>query len=130
MQALDDLEHHKLVATPQPTVGITYAHKIQKAEGVLDLRLPAKELDRRIRAFNPFPGATLELPGIEEPVKVWDCCVVPNSGDQPPGTVLAATREGIDVATGQGAIRLLELQRPGAKRQPVGAFVASYRPTP
>lgn len=126
VQALDDLENNKLVATPQPTEGITYAHKIQKAEGALDLNLPAKELDRRIRAFNPFPGATLELPGIDEPVKVWDCCVVANSGNQPPGTVLAATSEGIDVATGQDAIRLLELQRPGAKRQSVSVFVQSY----
>lgn len=129
VQALDDLEQHKLVVTPQPTEGITYAHKIQKAEGALDLSLPAIELDRRIRAFNPFPGATIQLPGIEEPVKVWDACVVPNASGKPPGTVLAATSQGIDMATGQDAIRLLELQRPGAKRQPVSVFVQSYDPT-
>ena len=130
VQALDDLAANKLTATPQPACGITYAQKIQKAEGTLDLNQSADELDRRIRAFNPFPGATLELPGIDAPVKVWDACVLSNDSGKgasaPPGSVLAISSQGIDVATGQGVLRLLELQRPGAKRQPVSVFVQSY----
>lgn len=128
VQAIDQLEHNQLVSTPQPEAGVVYAHKIQKSEGALDLSQPAKQLVQRIRAFNPFPGATLMLPGLPEPVKVWDACALSGDSTRAPGTLLASTQQGIDLATGQGTLRLLTLQRPGAKRQPVAAFVQSYTP--
>ena len=128
VQALDQLSQNKLIATPQPSEGVTYAHKIEKVEAALDVNLSAQELARRVRAFNPFPGATLVLPGLTEPVKVWDACVVPGLSSATPGCVTSVSHDGIDIATAKDTLRLLELQRPGAKRQPVASFVQSYAP--
>jgi len=126
VQALEQLPKGELLATPQPHEGITYADKILKSEAALDLTLSATELCRKIRAFNPFPGATVNLPGLSEPVKVWGARVLDAISEQAPGQVLAVSAQGIDVATGEGVLRLLELQRPGGKRQSVATFVQSY----
>ncbi|KAF0163872.1 MAG: methionyl-tRNA formyltransferase [Rhodocyclaceae bacterium] len=102
----------QLAAVPQPEAGVTYANKIDKAEARLDWNQPAETLARRLRAFNPFPGAVLTLAG--EPVKVWRGDVVVASGR--PGQVLAADANGIMVACGEGALRLTELQKSGGRR--------------
>ena len=102
------------VAVPQPEQGVCYAHKIEKAEAPLDWSRSAVELDRQIRAFDPFPGALASMGG--ESVKVWSAEVVDQSG--PAGTVLAVETGGPVVACGQGALRLTRLQRPGGRRQP------------
>jgi methionyl-tRNA formyltransferase len=101
-----------LTPVAQPTTGITYAAKISKAEAQLDWAQPAEILARKIRAFNPFPGATLTLAG--ETVKIWRAEAVTGSGS--PGQILAANANGIVVATTQGALRLTELQKPGGRR--------------
>jgi methionyl-tRNA formyltransferase len=101
-----------LIPQSQPETGVTYAAKIAKAEAALDFRRPAEELARRIRAFDPFPGATADLGGIA--VKVWRAEAVAQTGE--PGTVLAADGQGIVVACGSGGLRMTELQRPGGKR--------------
>ena len=101
-----------LVATPQPEQGATYAAKIDKAEATLDWRRPAAELERAIRAFDPFPGAVASLDGVS--LKLWKA--TPASGGGAPGTVLESGPAGIVVAAGSGAVRLLELQKPGGKR--------------
>lgn len=129
VQALDALEQGSLKSTPQPADGVTYAQKILKTESALDLSLSAEQLARQVRAFNPFPGASIELPGLPEPVKVWQACAIDQACDQPPGSVLAINQSGIDLATGQGVLRLLTLQRPGGKRQPVAQFVLGYQAT-
>jgi methionyl-tRNA formyltransferase len=126
VRALDDLAQGRLVAVAQPNQGVTYAEKIQKAESALDLRLPAAQLVRQIRAFNPFPGASLKLPNLVEPVKVWRACETGEPTNEAPGTLLAANQTGIDLATGQGVLRLLTLQKPGGKRQAVEQFVLGY----
>ncbi|MBK7766326.1 MAG: methionyl-tRNA formyltransferase [Sulfuritalea sp.] len=102
----------QLVPVPQPMAGVSYANKIDKAEARLDWNQPAMLLARKLRAFNPFPGALVTLAG--EPVKVWRGEVVAASG--PPGKVLAADATGIVVACGEGALRLTELQKPGGRR--------------
>jgi methionyl-tRNA formyltransferase len=102
----------RLPAVPQPTSGVTYANKIDKAEARLDWSQPARILQRKLRAFNPFPGAVATLAG--EPVKVWRGDVVAASGR--PGQVLAADAAGIVVACGEDALRLTELQKPGGRR--------------
>jgi methionyl-tRNA formyltransferase len=132
VQALHALPSGSLVATAQPDAGATYASKLDKAEAALALTEPAEQLARRIRAFNPAPGATIKLPGIAEPVKVWNAIAVP--GDSTTTTaqvggdahVIRASADGIDIATGHGVLRLLELQRPGGKRQPASAFIAGW----
>jgi methionyl-tRNA formyltransferase len=127
--ALDDIQHGRAQATPQPEDGVTYAAKLSKAEAMLDLSLPARQLERRVRAFNPFPGAAVRLPGRVDAVKVWSVQALPGP-TQPaaPGTLVSATVEGIDLATGEGVLRLLELQKPGGKRQTAGQFIQGWQP--
>jgi len=127
VQALDLLCKGGLTATAQPEQGVTYAEKILKPEAALDVSLSAAQLCRRIQAFNPFPGATIKLPGLNEAVKVWQARVIETPATGSPGEVIAVSDQGIDLVTGSGVLRLLELQRPGAKRQPVATFVQSYQ---
>ncbi|WP_159017138.1 methionyl-tRNA formyltransferase [Cognatiluteimonas profundi] len=103
----------KPVAHPQDEVGTTYARKLDKAEARLDWSQPAATLARKVRAFNPWPMAEAMLGG--ERVRVHGAVDLPLAHDALPGTVLAAGREGIDVACGQGALRLRVLQREGGK---------------
>ena len=110
-----------LKRTAQPAEGVSYAHKIDKAEAAVDWSLPAATIERRIRAFDPFPGATAQLDG--EAIKLWRAQVVPAAGE--PGSVLAVTDEGVTVACGEAALKLTELQRPGGKRQPARQFLQS-----
>jgi len=102
----------QLVPVPQSEAGVTYADKIDKVEARLDWNQPAGILARKVRAFNPFPGAVVMLAG--EPVKVWRADVVAASGRS--GQILAAETAGIVVACGEGALRLTELQKPGGRR--------------
>ena len=125
--ALQALPHGTLAALAQPPEGATYASKLDKAEAALDFTQSAVQLARRIRAFNPAPGATLKLPEIEEPVKVWNAVALTATGKQAaPGTVIGASPEGLDIATAQGVLRLTELQRAGGKRQSAAAFIQGW----
>jgi len=115
------------VATPQPAQGITYAHKIDKSEAAIDWRLGAAQIARRVRAFDPFPGATAQITG--ETLKVWSAQAL--ADDAPPagaapGTVLRADAQGIVVQTGDGALCLNVLQRPGAKRLSAAEFLRGF----
>ncbi len=112
VQALADLAAGRLQPVPQPATGATYASKIDKAEAAVDWRQPAAEIERRLRAFDPFPGATAELLG--QPLKLWRARVVDGAGA--PGQVLQAADSRLLVACGQGALELLELQAPGGRR--------------
>lgn len=134
VQAIDQLATGSLTAIPQDSAQATYAEKLQKTEAALDLSQPAAQLARRVRAFNPFPGTTIALPGLSEPVKVWQAQALDTpsgtAATATPGTLLACEPTGIDVATGQGVLRLLVLQKPGGKRQPVDVFLRGVPLTP
>jgi methionyl-tRNA formyltransferase len=106
---------------PQPADGVSYAHKLDKAEAYLDWNEPAAALERKVRAFDPWPVATAELGG--ETVRVWHARAVAAPARGAPGTVLAATRDGIDIACGDGALRLLQVQRAGGRRLDVADFL-------
>jgi methionyl-tRNA formyltransferase len=110
-------------AKPQPAAGVTYASKIGRAESLLDWRKPAAELERRIRAFNPFPGAGAQLRGT--PLKVWQAAVAAAGGR--PGEVLAVSPEGVVVACGDAALNLQMLQKPGGKRLPAAEFLRGFQ---
>ena len=107
-------------AVAQPEIGVTYAAKIEKAEAQIDWRRPAREIERQIRAFNPFPGAAGTLDGAA--IKVWRSELV--AAAAPPGTVVSVERSGIVVACGDGGLCLTELQKAGGKRLPVAQFLA------
>ena len=111
-----------LAATPQPAAGVTYAHKIDKAEAQVDWRRSAQALDRHVRAYNPFPGAQARFGG--QTVKLWRATPVAGSG--PAGTVLAVDREQVVIACGDGALAVSELQKAGGKRLPVREFLAGH----
>lgn len=110
-----------LQATPQPEAGVNYAHKIEKAESAIDWQQDAAQIARRLRAFDPFPGGQAQLEG--ETLKIWRA--EPTEAAGAPGEVLAAEAGGLVVACGQGALRLLELQRAGGKRLGAAAFLQS-----
>ena len=109
-----------LVAEVQPLEGVTYAHKIEKAEALIDWQRSAAELDRHIRAFNPFPGAQALFKG--QPIKLWQA--VPVAGSGKIGQILLVDRKQIIVACGDGALAIQELQKAGGKRLPVQQFLA------
>ena len=114
---------------PQPAEGVTYAAKIEKAESLIDWRRPAAEIERRARAFSPAPGLVTELAG--EAVKVWRVAVdSADGGIAAPGQILSAGAQGIRVATGDGVLTLLELQRAGGKRLPAREFLQGFALTP
>jgi methionyl-tRNA formyltransferase len=120
--ALEGLARGTLAATPQPAGGVTYAAKLEKHEARIDWRRPVAEIERYVRAFNPFPGATARVRGAE--LKVWRASVVHAAGE--PGAVIAIGPGGIVVAGGSGAVRLEELQRAGGKRLPARAFLRGF----
>jgi methionyl-tRNA formyltransferase len=122
VQALALLAQGALQPRPQPDEGVTYAHKIDKAEAAIDWRAPAVVIERRLRAFDPFPGGTTELAG--QPLKVWRASVVPGSGA--PGQVLEAWADRLVLACGEGALALLELQLPGGKRIAAREFLRRH----
>jgi methionyl-tRNA formyltransferase len=122
-QALADAQAGTLRPVPQPAQGVTYAHKIDKAEATIDWRLPAATIERRVRAFDPFPGASFSCAG--EVVKLWQARVRPDV-QAPPGRVLQADAERLTVACGDGGLDLLQLQRPGGKRQPAATYLQAH----
>ncbi len=103
-----------LAATPQPEDGVTYAHKLDKAEARLDFSRPALELERQVRAFDPWPVAEGEIAG--ESLRIWAARAIDLDHHAAPGSVLAASRDGIDLACGHGALRVIAVQRAGGKR--------------
>jgi methionyl-tRNA formyltransferase len=123
VEALERVACGDLRPAPQPQVGVTYAAKIDKAEAAIDWRLPAAALARKVRAFNPSPGAFATLAG--ETFKLWAARaeVGPSLAMAAPGELLSAGPEGIRVQTGDGALVLTALQRSGGRRLEAREFL-------
>ena len=123
--ALDALATGRLQATPQPAEGVSYAHKIDKAEAPIDWHLPAAVIERRVRAFDPFPGASFQWGA--EVLKLWRAAVLRLPVDRAPlepGTLMDLGRGRMGVACGQDtALEVLEVQRPGGRRQAAGVWL-------
>ena len=104
-----------LQATRQPETGATYAHKLEKSEAELDFSRPAAELERKVRAFDPWPVAEADVAG--ERLRVWSAVALPSPESRipGPGSIVLASRHGIDIACGEGVLRILKLQRAGGR---------------
>ena len=113
LTTLDRLAQGKLQPEKQQDALANYARKLSKEEALIDWQLPAAQLERCIRAFNPWPFSYLVIQ--EQNVKIWQAQVLAESHTAIPGTVLRTGKEGIDVATAEGVLRLLRLQPPGKK---------------
>lgn len=124
VDALRAAQAGQLQPVKQPAEGITYAHKIEKHEAKIDWTQPAEVLVRRVRAFDPFPGASSAVGG--EVIKLWAAHVQADEAGAAPGTVLEASPQGIVVATGRGRLVATELQRPGGKRLPAAEFLRGF----
>ncbi|MCE2866061.1 MAG: methionyl-tRNA formyltransferase [Oxalobacteraceae bacterium] len=122
VDALLRLAEGRLTRTPQPDEGVSYAAKISKDEAALDLRLPATTLLRRIHAFNPAPGASVQSG--DSVLKIWRAERIAGIGE--PGLVLAVDARGVTVACGEDALLLTELQKPGGKRLPAANFLQGF----
>lgn len=122
LDALRGIEQGTVLPAPQAAEGATHAPKIEKAEARIDWARPAREIDRQIRAFNPFPGAVAQIRGTE--LKVWRATLRTESGA--PGSILHVGADGIVVACGAGALALTELQRAGGKRLAAAALLRGF----
>ena len=126
VETLIDAQNGHLKPVQQPAEGITYAHKIEKLEAAIDWAQPAERIVQQVRAFNPFPVASVDIKG--ETLKVWNAHVSPGA---PPagtefGTILAVTPEGIAVAAMNSIVIVTELQRAGAKRMASADLVRGF----
>jgi len=122
VQALDALEAGGLKATPQPDEGATYAAKVDRREARVDWRESALTVNRRVRAFNPSPGAETRVRGVE--LKIWRCSTAAGRG--PPGEVLSVSPSGLCVACGQDVVLVAEVQRSGGKRLSAAEFLRGF----
>ena len=121
LAALDGIGDDQITPQPQPQEGVTYAHKISREEARLDWRLPSIDLERRVRAFDPRPGAFFEIGG--ERIRVHTAIELPGPAGGVPGTVLD---ERLLVACGEGVLRLLRLQRPGRAPLEAAEFLRGF----
>jgi methionyl-tRNA formyltransferase len=124
VDALKHAEAGTLRPEPQPAEGVSYAHKVEKQEAQIHWTQAAATIVRRIRAFDPFPGASSNVDG--ETLKLWAAKVQPEPSTEPSGTVLAVGPTGVAVAALDGVVVLTELQRPGGKRLPVADFLRGF----
>lgn len=127
VETINDLESGKLVATAQDDALATYAHKLDKAEAQIDWHLSAIEIERLIRAFNPWPVAFTYIN--DKPLRIWQAQVLNSTDTNPdlkPGTIINCDKKGIDIHCGKGTLRLLQLQPSGSKAMDVAAFMNGH----
>jgi len=113
VDTLSELAAGKIIATPQNDALATYAHKIDKQHAKIDWQLSAAEIERRIRAYNPWPVAFTNF--ADQTIRVWQAEVVMKTTANAPGIIVTIESQGIEVATGDGILRILKLQLPGKK---------------
>ncbi len=128
MQALPGIVTQTLEPEKQDDALANYAHKLQKAEALIDWSKSAKQLQLQVNAFNAWPVAQtpIDVKGKPQMLRIWRAEAIDATGAdmaEPPGTVVSCEKQGIDVATGEGYLRLLEIQMPGKKPMDVQAFV-------
>ncbi len=126
LEALNQEEKGHLHPTPQATEGIIYAHKLTKEEAKIDWTRSAMDLANQVRAFNPWPIASMELQG--QPLRLWSASAHPDQTSKvAPGEIASISSDHLFIQTGQGLLALQEVQAPGGKRLPIKAFLNGHR---
>ena len=130
VEALETTACGGLSAMPQPTQGVSYAHKVEKPEAVIDWTQPVALIERRIRAFQPFPVAVSTLG--TEPIKfrAAEVLALVSPPDAAPGEVLAVSEQGVDICAADGVIRAVRLQKAGGKPLSVADFLHGFEIRP
>jgi len=124
MEALPGIAAGTLTPQPQDDAQATYAAKLTKAEATIDWHQPAQVIERKVRAFNPWPVAQTPYRGAS--LRIWEAQALKTATDQPPGTVVAAERTGVEVATGDGLLRITRLQMPGKRAMDAADFLNAH----
>ena len=122
VETLPGISNGALQAEPQDDALATHAPRIVKSDGVLDWTTPAVELERRVRAFNPWPVAETRVRNGER-VRIWEAVALERRSQERPGAVICTGADGVDVATGAGILRVLSLQRPGGRAMSAADYV-------
>ena len=114
----------KPVAQTQPEIGVTYAHKLDKQEAKLDWSLSSEMLANEVRAFNPWPICEAQVNG--ERLRIHHAVAIPVTHKQTPGTILLVNQNGLDIACGEGALRLLQVQREGGRMISIADYLNAH----
>jgi methionyl-tRNA formyltransferase len=125
LDALDEIAAGTARPRVQPADGVTYATKLRKEEAVIDWSRSAAEIDRQIRAFDPWPVAETRWNG--QQLRVWQAMPIDSTASRSPGAVLATSAAGIDVRTGNGVLRLTKVQSAGRKAMSAAEFLKAHR---
>jgi methionyl-tRNA formyltransferase len=126
VNTIPDFAAGKITPQPQPAEGVSYAHKIKKSDGRIDWQKPARVIWNQVRGLVPWPGAFTQLPASPQPLllKIWEAEATGQPGD--PGEILRADKNGVVVGCGEGALRILILQREGGRRMNAPEFLAGH----
>jgi methionyl-tRNA formyltransferase len=125
LESLDAIAQGSATPRAQPAEGVTYAAKIRKEEAAIDWAQSAAQIDRQIRAFDPWPVAETRWKG--QQLRIWQAMPIDSSASAAPGEVLATGAAGIDVATGNGVLRLTRVQSAGRKAMSAADFLKAHR---
>jgi methionyl-tRNA formyltransferase len=126
LEAIDAIAAGIAKPVEQPKEGATYAAKIKKEEALIDWSKSAIEIDRHVRAFNPWPIAETRWNG--QQLRIWEAAPLDKKSSAAPGTVVATSSDGIEVATGEGTLQLTRVQASGRKAMPAADFLRAHRP--
>ena len=131
VETLDAVETGTVVARAQDDACATRAPKLSKAQAAIDWTRTAEEIERMVRAFDPWPVAHTRVAGADTPaLRVWRAQSADRDSTEAPGTVLAGDESGVVVAAGRGVVRITEIQPPGARRMAAAEFVRGRRLAP